>query len=55
MTHDIQRLYARAGFFVLVTVAASCLSAVFAVLYFETVIRQSPPVLEACTSPKAKG
>jgi hypothetical protein len=54
MTDDLQRRYAVAGFWLLVTYASLCTVAVGWWLYYETVVRPSPPVME-CPAPSAKG
>lgn len=47
---DVVRRYATAGFWLLVMYAVVTTVAIGGVLWFETVVRQSPPVIE-CAVP----
>ena len=47
---DVVRRYATAGFWLLVIYAVVTTIAIGGVLWFETVVRQSPPVIE-CAVP----
>lgn len=54
MPDRITRRYATAGFWLLVSYAVVATLALGFVLYFETVVRQSPPVIE-CVAPSTHG
>lgn len=54
MADRITLRYATAGFWLLVSYAVVATLALAFVLYFETVVRQSPPVIE-CAAPSTHG